>query len=339
MFTLSTPLSSLEGLCIVRAVRCGNVILSSLPGRLTTSKTFPCTRISSPIGLSGKHWIHQFEKGIHHYGNCDTIGYPAKRWCSQPGERWWRDRTLHNVWKIELLEPQKAYSGISNPSPQLLSCLEVLISLCQWLWCNLPLLKLAAWVIDRLYVDATCLVTRYNRHTFAYACAHSTPRAHATIQHQGLLSYHQCFMQSISICSSIWWTGWCSAWNNIQGSTYSTSCGGWCLHILALLDSTSHIVRWPIGVERRWKHLRRWLFHFQWRLFYTLWLAKGFPSQKPCCISRSRCIFISWHSTSTILKRQSSTWRIVWRSVIVERCFSRFRTSTSTKQVSEALNM
>jgi len=60
-----------------------------------------------------------------------------------------------------------------------------------------------------------------------------------------------------------------------------------CLHILASLDSTSHIARWHNGAERRWKHSGIWLVQYLQQLFQTLWRAKCFPSQKPCCASRT----------------------------------------------------
>jgi len=66
--------------------------------------------------------------------------------------------------------------------PWLLSWLEARISPCQGLWCNLPPVKLAPIVIDRPYVNATCLITRYDKHSVAYARTHSTTRAHATVQ-------------------------------------------------------------------------------------------------------------------------------------------------------------
>jgi len=77
------------------------------------------------------------------------------------------------------------WNGRDSRPGGVLSWLEVRISLYQGLWCNLYLLWIAPLVIDRPYVDATCLVTRYNRHIFAYACTHSTTRAHATVQHFG----------------------------------------------------------------------------------------------------------------------------------------------------------
>jgi hypothetical protein len=66
----------------------------------------------------------------------------------------------------------------------------------------LPFLKLAPLVIDRSYVDATSLVTQYNRHTFSYARTLSTTRAHATVHHFGALS-------SITVSR---WCRWSSGW-------------------------------------------------------------------------------------------------------------------------------
>jgi len=97
----------------------------------------------------------------------------------------------------------------------------------------------------------------------------------------------------------------------------STSCGRWCLHILASLDSTRHTARWSIRVERRGKHQGMWLFQFSWRLYSTLWQAKWFPSQKPWCASRAYCIFSLWHGSGTILMPPSSRWGIIFRSFIV----------------------
>jgi len=42
-FTLSTHFPTWESLCFVQMVRCGNVILSSVNGQLTTLKTFTCS--------------------------------------------------------------------------------------------------------------------------------------------------------------------------------------------------------------------------------------------------------------------------------------------------------
>jgi len=93
---------------------------------------------------------------------------------------------MHDVWLAPLLIGLRfVWNGRDSRPGGVFSWLEVLISLCQGLWCNLPLLKLAPLVIDRPYVEATCLVTRYSRPTFGYACAHSTTRVHATVQRRG----------------------------------------------------------------------------------------------------------------------------------------------------------
>jgi len=88
-----------------------------------------------------------------------------------------------------------------------------------------------------------------------------------------------------------------------------------------LLDSSCHITRWCNGVVRRWKHSAAWLFQFLWRLFRTLWWAQWFPAEKPCCASKTLNNFTLWHSTGTILKPWSSTWRSIWRSFIIRRMF------------------
>jgi len=46
---------------------------------------------------------------------------------------------------------------------------------------SLATLWLVQLVIDRLYVDVTCLVTQYNGHTFTYAHTHSTTPARTTV--------------------------------------------------------------------------------------------------------------------------------------------------------------
>jgi hypothetical protein len=65
---------------------------------------------------------------------------------------------------------------------EVLSWLEVRISLCQGLWFDLHLLKLVPLVIDQPYVDATCLNTRYHRSTIAYARTHSTTQVDASVE-------------------------------------------------------------------------------------------------------------------------------------------------------------
>jgi len=61
--------SILECLCFVQTVRCGNVILSSVHGRLTSSKTFTCIQSSSPSALCAKPQNRHLGKGIHHCHN------------------------------------------------------------------------------------------------------------------------------------------------------------------------------------------------------------------------------------------------------------------------------
>jgi hypothetical protein len=87
------------------------------------------------------------------------------------------------------------------------------------------------------------------------------------VSFQWLLSYPICYIPFISVCSSIWWTRYRPFSNINPGLPISTSSGRWCLHILALLGSTSHIVMWRNGVVRRWKHWGVWLFQFSWWLF------------------------------------------------------------------------
>jgi len=50
--------------------------------------------------------------------------------------------------------------------------------------------------------------------------------------------------------------------------------------------------------------------------------SQRFPAQKPCCMWRTQCMFNSRHSTGTILKPQSRTWRSIWRCFIVKRMCS-----------------
>jgi hypothetical protein len=49
LFIRLTRFWILESLCFVRMVRCGNGILTSVHGRLTTSKTFTCIQSSNHI--------------------------------------------------------------------------------------------------------------------------------------------------------------------------------------------------------------------------------------------------------------------------------------------------
>jgi hypothetical protein len=55
--------------------------------------------------------------------------------------------------------------------------------------------------------------------------------------------YQIFFVRSVLVWLSIWRTWSRPSLNNSPGSTNSTSSGRWCLHILALIDSTSHIPR------------------------------------------------------------------------------------------------
>jgi len=80
IFVLSTLFSSLDSIGFLWTVGCGNVMLASVHGRLTTAKTFSCALTSSPIALSGKHKNRSLEKGIHRHGNWETIGYTSIRW-------------------------------------------------------------------------------------------------------------------------------------------------------------------------------------------------------------------------------------------------------------------
>jgi len=113
---LLMPFSTLESLCFVWTVGCGNVILSSVHGRLTTSKTFTCIQSSSPIALCAKHRNRRLDNGIHRLGNWETIGYTPKNRYSRLREMRWRDGKQDNIWKIKQLEPQKVSSGIWNAS-------------------------------------------------------------------------------------------------------------------------------------------------------------------------------------------------------------------------------
>jgi len=65
---------------IVQMVVCGNVILSSVHGRLISSKTFSGTQSSSPIALCVKHRNHLLEMWIHCRHNWKRIVYTSKRW-------------------------------------------------------------------------------------------------------------------------------------------------------------------------------------------------------------------------------------------------------------------
>jgi len=81
------------------------------------------------------------------------------------------------------------------------------------------------------------------------------------------LSYTVSCLPCVLVWSSSWHTVSHPSSNIIPGSTNSTSSGRWCLHIMAALDSTSHIARWCKGVGGRWKHTGAWLFQISWWLF------------------------------------------------------------------------
>jgi len=115
-FVLSMCFSTQQSLCFVRTVGCGNVILSSVHGWLTTLKTFTCIQSRSPIALHVNHRNRRLEKGIHRCGNWETIGYTPKKWYSRLREMRRRDGKQDNIWTIEWLEPRKASSGIWNAS-------------------------------------------------------------------------------------------------------------------------------------------------------------------------------------------------------------------------------
>jgi len=68
-FVLSMHLSIIESFCCFWTVECGNVILSSVHGRLITLKTFTSTQWSSPIALCAKHRNGHVANGIHCRGN------------------------------------------------------------------------------------------------------------------------------------------------------------------------------------------------------------------------------------------------------------------------------
>jgi hypothetical protein len=74
----------------------------------------------------------------------------------------------------------------------------------------------------------------------------------------------------ILLCVTIQCTGNCLSWSNIPWLTNLTSFGQWCIHILALPDSTCHIVRRQKGVVRRWYHWCTYLLQYSWRHWETL---------------------------------------------------------------------
>jgi len=117
IFVLSMLFLSLEDSCFVWTVRCGNVVLSSVHGWLTTSKAFTCAWSSSPITQSRKHKNGCLEKGIHCDGNWQTIQYTSTRWYLQLGEIRRRDGKRHNIWRMQQLEGQMVSSWIWNTSP------------------------------------------------------------------------------------------------------------------------------------------------------------------------------------------------------------------------------
>jgi len=117
-FLLSTDVSTLIRLCFVRMVGCGDVILSSVHGRLTPLISFTSIQSSSPIALYAKHSNHRLERGNRRHGNCETIDYASKRWYSRLREmrRW--DNKQAIICRIARLEPRMASSAIWNASLQ-----------------------------------------------------------------------------------------------------------------------------------------------------------------------------------------------------------------------------
>lgn len=65
--------SWLECSGFVRTVRCGNFILISVQGWLTTSKAFTWTQLSALIAQCVKYWTCHLVKGVNHCGNWETI--------------------------------------------------------------------------------------------------------------------------------------------------------------------------------------------------------------------------------------------------------------------------
>jgi hypothetical protein len=55
LFFLSTPISTLVSIWCKQTVACGNVILWSVHGWVTPSKTFTCTQSSIPFALGVNH--------------------------------------------------------------------------------------------------------------------------------------------------------------------------------------------------------------------------------------------------------------------------------------------
>jgi len=103
---------------VLCAGRMGNVILSSVPWWLSTSKTSTCTRSSSSIIWCLQHRHCCLENGIHSHGNWETIGFTFKRWYLRLRVTRWRYKKWDNIWTIQLLEPLKEASGIWIASPR-----------------------------------------------------------------------------------------------------------------------------------------------------------------------------------------------------------------------------
>ena len=131
-------ISTVESICFVRTVGCGNVFMSSVHGWLTTSKTFTYIQSSSPIAPSAKHWNRHFEKGIYHPRNWETIGNTSTKWYSRLREMRQRNGKQDNIWKIERLKPQKVSSGIWNAPLQRVLSYPIFfipsITLCLRIW-------------------------------------------------------------------------------------------------------------------------------------------------------------------------------------------------------------
>jgi len=110
---------------------------------------------------------------------CDLSNHDSFSIIAVPGHQ---QRIILSVESISKIPFQARTSYVKIPEWGLFSWLEVQISQCQGLWCNLHLLKLAPLVINRPYVNATSHVTWYNRHNFAFACTYWSTQAHPTIQ-------------------------------------------------------------------------------------------------------------------------------------------------------------
>jgi len=94
-------------------------------------------------------------------------------------------KEIHIVWLASLLICLLSFvwNRCDSRPGGVLTWLEVWISLCQGLRYIVLILLLAPLVINRPYVGATCLDTRYNRPTFTYTRTHSTTWAHVTVQY------------------------------------------------------------------------------------------------------------------------------------------------------------